>query len=133
MEGPPDGSGRALLEAGVLCNDAAPGAGGTEGALVSAALSAGIDVDGLRRDAPRSHVVPFDSVRREMLTRHQISGGQLEVEAWDRNDQNKTKHPGDRSGAENFAKNLEPQDREGPVGARRSRLVLESAGHPRCP
>jgi Ca2+-transporting ATPase len=63
----------------VLCNDAAPGAGGTEGALVAAALGAGIDVDGLRRDAPRSHEVPFDSVRREMLTRHRVPGGQLEV------------------------------------------------------
>jgi Ca2+-transporting ATPase len=79
LEGPPDGGGRALLEAGVLCNDAAPGAGGTEGALVAAALRAGIDVDGLRRAAPRSHEVPFDSIRREMLTRHRVPGGQLEV------------------------------------------------------
>ncbi len=61
---------RALLEAAVLCSDAAPGAGGTEGALVTAAAAAGVDVAGLRAALPRTGVEPFDTVRRSMRTDH---------------------------------------------------------------
>ncbi|WP_245645816.1 cation-translocating P-type ATPase [Pseudonocardia acaciae] len=78
--GLPDGAGpRALLEAVALCNDAAPGSRGTEGALLDAALAAGIDVAALRGRFPRTHVVPFDSVRRRMLTRHAAAAGELEI------------------------------------------------------
>ncbi|MGQ0480266.1 MAG: cation-translocating P-type ATPase [Pseudonocardia sp.] len=77
-ESPPAGPGvldgargaRALLEAAALCADAEPGTGGTEGAIVTAAAVAGVDVAALRRRAPRTGVVPFDSVRRSMTTRH---------------------------------------------------------------
>jgi P-type Ca2+ transporter type 2C len=67
---PERGGARELMEAAVLCNDAAPGAGGTEGALVAAALASGLDVAAVRRAAPRTGEVPFDSLRREMRTRH---------------------------------------------------------------
>ena len=78
--GLPDGTGpRALLEAAALCNDARPGAPGTEGALAGAAATAGIDVADLRRRLPRIHVVPFDAHRRRMTTRHQVRGGELEI------------------------------------------------------
>lgn len=70
---------RALLEAAVLCNDAAAPGGGTEGALVGAAHSAGIDVARLRQELPRVHTVPFDSQRRSMRTRHRVPGGELEI------------------------------------------------------
>src|SRR5581483_8918234 len=55
------------------------GAGGTEGAIVSAAANAGIPVAELRTCAPRSSTVPFDSVRREMRTLHRLPGRTLEV------------------------------------------------------
>jgi P-type Ca2+ transporter type 2C len=75
-----DGTGpRALLEAAALCNDAQPGAPGTEGALAGAAAAAGVDVTALRRDIPRTHVVPFDAVHRSMTTRHAGRGGELEI------------------------------------------------------
>jgi len=70
---------RALLDAAVLCNDAEPGAGGTEGAIVTAAANSGIPVAGLRDGAPRIHAVPFDSVRREMRTLHQLPDRRVEV------------------------------------------------------
>ncbi len=70
---------RALLEAAVLCNNAEPGAAGTEGALVTVAAAVGVPVHALRGRAPRVHEVPFDSVRREMRTRHRVLGGDLEV------------------------------------------------------
>jgi P-type Ca2+ transporter type 2C len=74
--GLPAGDGpRALLEAVTLCNDATLGAPGTEGALLAAAATAGIDVAGLRRGFPRVHVVPFDSIRRRMLTSHTVRSG----------------------------------------------------------
>ncbi|MBN9101044.1 MAG: cation-transporting P-type ATPase [Pseudonocardia sp.] len=76
---PPDAAARALLVAAVLCNDAGPGAGGTEGALVAAALAAGIDVAQVRRDSPRTSEVPFDSQRREMVTRHGGTPGGTEI------------------------------------------------------
>ena len=83
----PDGPGlatggrgpRALLEAAALCNDAEPHSGGTEGALATAAAAAGLDVAALRRDLPRTGVVPFDAVRRHMRTRHAAGGDELEV------------------------------------------------------
>ena len=70
---------RALLEAVVLCNDAHPGAPGTEGALLTAAAAAGIDVTALREALPRTREVPFDSVRREMRTWHAAPGGETEL------------------------------------------------------
>ncbi|GEL17096.1 cation-translocating P-type ATPase [Pseudonocardia asaccharolytica] len=70
---------RALLEAAALCNDAHPGESGTEGALLTAALTGGLDVEGLRAQLPRTHVIPFDSVRRSMLTRHATPAGEIEV------------------------------------------------------
>ncbi|MHA6794228.1 cation-translocating P-type ATPase [Pseudonocardia bannensis] len=82
LEGPGilDGTGPlALLEAAALCNDAQPGAGGTEGALLEAAVEAGIDVVALRRDLARTSQVPFDSNRRSMRTWHASPGGSLEV------------------------------------------------------
>ena len=69
----------ALLEAAALCNDAQPGAAGTEGALAGAAAATGIDVTALRRDVPRTHVVPFDAVQRTMTTRHVGHGGEVEI------------------------------------------------------
>ncbi|WP_211261646.1 cation-translocating P-type ATPase [Pseudonocardia acaciae] len=78
--GLPDGTGpRALLEAAALCNDATAGTRGTEGALLGAAVAAGIDVAALRDRFPRVHVVPFDSVRRRMLTRHATGRSELEI------------------------------------------------------
>jgi Ca2+-transporting ATPase len=79
LDGSPGQGIRALLEAAVLCNNAEPGAGGTEGALVTAALAAGVDVAALRRAAPRTTEVPFDSVRRLMRTTHRAPCGELEV------------------------------------------------------
>ena len=71
--------GRALLEAVVLCSDAEPGGGGTEGALVDAAAGAGVDVPGLRAALPRTHVRPFDAAHRSMRTTHAGPTGPLEV------------------------------------------------------
>lgn len=61
---------RALLEAAVLASDAAPGGGGTEGALVGAAVAAGVDVAALRAAVPRTGVRPFDAVHRSMRSDH---------------------------------------------------------------
>jgi P-type Ca2+ transporter type 2C len=70
---------RALLEAAVLCNDAHPGAPGTEGALLTAAAAAGMDVTAVRTAMPRTREVPFDSVRREMRTWHASPHGEREI------------------------------------------------------
>ncbi|MBA3905960.1 MAG: HAD-IC family P-type ATPase [Pseudonocardiales bacterium] len=81
-EGAPTATGegsRKLLEAAGLCSDAVVGSSGTEGSIVAAASAAGIDVPALRAGSPRTHEVPFDSVRREMLTRHATAGGELEI------------------------------------------------------
>ncbi len=68
-----------LLEAAALCNDSALAeAGGawritgdpTEGALVVVAAKAGIDVEALRRAAPRADEVPFSSEAQWMATLH---------------------------------------------------------------
>ncbi len=70
---------RALLEALVLCSDAARGGGGTEGALVDAAAEAGVEVAALRTELPRTAVRPFDAVHRSMRTTHATPAGELEV------------------------------------------------------
>jgi Ca2+-transporting ATPase len=75
-----DGTGpRALLDAVVLCNDAHPGAPGTEGALLTAAAAAGIDITALREALPRTRELPFDSGRREMRTWHAAPSGETEI------------------------------------------------------
>ena len=63
----------------MLCNDAHPGPAGTDGALLTAAAAAGIDVVALRAALPRTHQVPFDSVRREMRTWHATRDGEIEI------------------------------------------------------
>ena len=86
---PPDGDARSLpevlerlLAAGVLCNDAVldydPAAPDqcrvlgdpTEGALLTLAAKAGLDLAGLREQLPRTDEVPFDSERKRMATLH---------------------------------------------------------------
>jgi Ca2+-transporting ATPase len=66
----------------VLVNDAAAAAGGgwqgdpTEIALLQAALDADVDIDQVRRAAPRVAELPFDSARKRMATLHsQAAGG----------------------------------------------------------
>lgn len=65
-----------LWQAGLLCNDAWAGAGGTwrgdptETALAQAACAAGVDAARLARERLRTHEWPFDSVRRCMTTLH---------------------------------------------------------------
>jgi P-type Ca2+ transporter type 2C len=83
---------RDLLEAGVLCNDAAlvaPVAEGgswevegdpTEGALLGLAAKAGIVPSELRRANPRAAELAFDATRKRMLTLHDTpAGGVLAV------------------------------------------------------
>ncbi|WP_437878004.1 cation-translocating P-type ATPase [Sorangium sp. So ce513] len=76
---------RALLRAGLLCNDArmkregdACGIEGdpTEGALVVAAQKLGVDVDATRREYRRVDAVPFSSERQLMATLHEAPGGE---------------------------------------------------------
>ena len=73
----------ALLEAGVLCNDASLLPEGaafklsgdpTEGALLVSAMKAGVDVEALRRAWPRVDVVPFESETQFMATLHKAGG-----------------------------------------------------------
>jgi Ca2+-transporting ATPase len=89
----PDGAApgeAALLDAMVLCNDAAPVVSMTgnsvdvEGdpldvALIEHAIRAGIDVDAVRRRWPRRGETPFDEDRRCMTTRHQSAGILVDV------------------------------------------------------
>ncbi|HET9256668.1 MAG TPA: hypothetical protein VFO16_15915 [Pseudonocardiaceae bacterium] len=70
---------RALLEVAALRNNAHLGSGGTEGALLAAAAAASSSVAALRAALPRIGEVPFDSVRREMRTRHAVPGGEIEI------------------------------------------------------
>ncbi|WP_437625854.1 cation-translocating P-type ATPase [Sorangium sp. So ce1151] len=76
---------RALLRAGLLCNDArmkregdACGVEGdpTEGALVVAAQKLGVDAEATRREYPRLDAVPFSSERQLMATLHDAPGGE---------------------------------------------------------
>jgi len=82
---PPD-SVRALLTAGVLASDARvvsrdgrPQVEGdpTEGALVVAAMKAGLDPGFLNKGEPRVAEIPFTSERRRMTTLHKTVDGSL--------------------------------------------------------
>jgi Ca2+-transporting ATPase len=46
----------------------------TEGALVVAAVKAGLDADNLRREAPRVWEIPFESETKRMTTGHRLDG-----------------------------------------------------------
>ncbi len=73
-----------LLRTGACCNDASLVKGGeeagetlwrilgdpTEGALLTAAAKAGIDIEALARDCPRVAEVPFTAERKRMTTVH---------------------------------------------------------------
>jgi cation-transporting P-type ATPase F len=86
---PVDVTGRPALHgtllAGAVCNDASLGRsddGGTaivgdptEGALLVAAVKAGLDLGDLARGHPRTGAVPFTSQRRYMATRHRAPDG----------------------------------------------------------
>lgn len=77
---------RALLEAGVLCNDASltgpyeesppwrPLGDPTEVALVVLAIKAGLIPDELRARAPRRAEIPFDAAAKLMATQHEAGG-----------------------------------------------------------
>lgn len=66
---------RELFSALVLNSDATETSGDpTEIALIEAAGQRGIDVASLRRERPRCAELPFDSVRRRMLTLHRADG-----------------------------------------------------------
>jgi Ca2+-transporting ATPase len=82
---PPDGV-RELLAAAVLASDARLLRGDgrlrvegdpTEGALVVAAMKAGLDPDGLNEREPRVAEVPFTSERRRMTTLHRSEDGAI--------------------------------------------------------
>ena len=79
-----------LLEAGVLCNDAAvaqpdgPGPAHavgdpTEVALVTAALADGLVPDAVRARAPREAELPFDPQVKAMATQHRTPGGRVVI------------------------------------------------------
>ncbi|WP_425260724.1 cation-translocating P-type ATPase [Rubrivivax sp. RP6-9] len=81
----------ALLQAAALCNDAQllPPDGErtawtvlgdpTEGALLVLARKAGLDLEALRRAAPRGAELPFDSDSKLMATRHAMDGAPRRV------------------------------------------------------
>lgn len=75
---------RALLYAGVLCNDSrvvlengrwTAHGDPTEAALLVAAAKASLQPDHIRREAPRLDEIPFESERRYMATLHDEEGG----------------------------------------------------------
>ncbi|MCW7986991.1 ATPase [Streptomyces platensis subsp. clarensis] len=80
-----------LLEAAVLCNDAAlqPPDGGdavwralgdpTEAALLAAAAGLGLDKSTIDHRLPRTQEVPFDRRRKRMTTIHRLPAGGLRV------------------------------------------------------
>ncbi|WP_423824038.1 HAD-IC family P-type ATPase [Salinisphaera sp. SPP-AMP-43] len=78
-----------LLRAGVLCNDSALKSepewhvvgSATEGALLTLALKAGIDIDAARAACPRSDVLPFEPERRFMVTQHRSASGRVWIVA----------------------------------------------------
>ncbi|MGD8483155.1 MAG: cation-transporting P-type ATPase, partial [Gammaproteobacteria bacterium] len=49
----------------------------TEGALVVAAVKAGLDAGNLRREAPRIWEIPFESETKRMTTGHRFDGGSM--------------------------------------------------------
>ena len=73
----------------LLCNDAELQHGGdaqwtvvgdpTEGALLTLAMKAGIDVAALRAEQARVDVIPFESEHRFMATLHHSAGGESEI------------------------------------------------------
>ena len=72
-----------LLKASILCNDAELAKAQeqwqihgdpTEGAMVVAAIKAGLDPPTLRRHHPRFSTIPFESERRYMGTLHAVDG-----------------------------------------------------------
>jgi len=74
------------LRAAALCNDASLvrtngrytiRGDTTEGALVVAAVKAGLDVEELREDYPRVNEVPFTSERKRMTTIHKTPDGRV--------------------------------------------------------
>ncbi|MFI2184450.1 cation-translocating P-type ATPase [Streptomyces sioyaensis] len=80
-----------LLEAAVLCNDAAlqPPDGGdtawhalgdpTEAALLAAAAGLGLDKSTIDHRLPRIQEIPFDRLRKRMTTIHRLPAGGLRV------------------------------------------------------
>jgi len=84
LEGPLEGSWRVLAEAMALNNDARSADGRlagdpTETALLRAARAAGIDRDALGAQQPRVAELPFDSVRKRMLTVHRLEDGSFRL------------------------------------------------------
>lgn len=47
----------------------------TEAALLTAAAKAGIDLENLKKEYPRTHHLPFERIRKRMTTIHEISDG----------------------------------------------------------
>ncbi len=79
-----DGPLSELIRSGLLCNDAELRQAGRdwtidgdpmEGALVTLAAKAGVDVGLARKDAPRTDEIPFDPVHRFMATLHHRHDG----------------------------------------------------------
>ncbi|MBN2493642.1 MAG: HAD-IC family P-type ATPase [Deltaproteobacteria bacterium] len=77
-----------ILRCGILCNDAElievdgrPAVQGdpTEGALLVAAVKGGLDLNELRRAAPRLDEIPFDSARQYMATLHDTGAARPRV------------------------------------------------------
>jgi Ca2+-transporting ATPase len=94
---PPPEAMRLLLAGGAVCNDATlqPGAAPgkfhtlgdpTEGALLVAALHAGLTIEAARLALPRVSELPFDADRKRMTTVHRFADtawlAQLSVEHW---------------------------------------------------
>jgi P-type Ca2+ transporter type 2C len=48
----------------------------TEGAILVAALKTGASIDALNQSYPRAQEIPFDSVRKRMLTIHEVESPQ---------------------------------------------------------
>ncbi|VDS09792.1 putative cation-transporting ATPase F [Paracoccus haematequi] len=79
----PDPVARDLLRAGLLCNDAELHPGGwtvegdpMEGALIAAAIKAGLD-PAAERAGGRLDAIPFDAEHRFMATLHDTGGGRI--------------------------------------------------------
>lgn len=77
-----------LLSYGVLCSDAIVTekeegwdviGDPTEGAIVTAALKAGVEVENIKQQYPRIEEIPFTSDKKYMATAHRIDGAKLIV------------------------------------------------------